>query len=608
MPYDKETIEQAKKKGIFEEKVFDSKALMLNEEEKNKISGEITKKMNGPTNLSEYPESKSKRNEEIKEFNVELNFIEKIIISILSYLGFLNIQNYKLNKAIHNLEKKAARLKPPIYNVSSSRVSKFLAYQLHSIYLKSLPLKNIYRLTIDDKENWNNPALLHKSGVEILFESLAKMNFEEIEKKFSTVGISKAIMEISNINTAIDEINSAIVKHINSIEKPVIETINKIYTNIIYIKYLIDFDFYQLFKHFDSQYSSSSSPNFTDISGETIAYFLSSLEEILMQIDLYLDNTMIYKIMDDIARELSEHSKTDEDSENEEINSEIPAPVNNIEDELNYLFENLKDLFHKNCFTLLLQIIKRDPTYFPSFIHTNYDLYKIYCETFVQRMKNIVKVTIKEKKQKKIEEAINKVFERISWLGVYGPDLSDRLESSGTLGLSHIYQLGLINTFFINYYIDIIKPFLNILLMNGIFLEKHQQKNASEFFYLMEKFEEKFRYFHEEMKPEGSTANKIFSLLTKKEGNSIDHKKSLEKFISSVNGKAKELFDDFYNLFTTMVFINHNLHDDINSKTSKYIRNIHYIGGLKNTKLLQNIERSYQVMLPIKDIIDLMRD
>lgn len=106
MPYDKETIEQAKKKGIFEEKVFDSKALMLNEEEKNKISGEITKKMNGPTNLSEYPESKSKRNEEIKEFNVELNFIEKIIISILSYLGFLNIQNYKLNKAIHNLEKK----------------------------------------------------------------------------------------------------------------------------------------------------------------------------------------------------------------------------------------------------------------------------------------------------------------------------------------------------------------------------------------------------------------------------------------------------------------------------------------------------------------------
>lgn len=619
MPHDKDAIEAAKKKGAFKDNVFDPRALGLSDEEKGKLQKDLSR-VSDELTKDELPimeKDRKKKTPARKKGGDELNFFEKIVVFFLSIVG-IDAEEYKTNKAVHSIEKVVAKIKPPIYNPSTKRITKYFAYKIYDLYLKLFSLRKIYEKTIENTPVWNNPQRMQKSGVESLFEALAGINSSEVDERFSMQGIGKVVSEYESVSLASESIEKSAKAYLDSIDKNIMDGINKSYTNMVYFKDIIEFDYIQFFKRFDPAFRSGAIPNFSDIYGDAIADHLCGLEEAVLQLDLDIKNIQSFKKMSEVAKllefstELEEKADVEADAEQvqfkDKTTEESAEKNTKLESDLALLFESLKDMIYKNYLTLLVRIIKKNPDYSPSFIHTKYDLFKLYSETFIARVRNAAKENIKYRKRQQIEENIRKSFNAIQFVGICNPVLSEKLEENGFIGFTYHYQMGVMNTFLRAYYDEIIKTIINTVLMSAVFIDKHFQKNVSDTFYEMEKFQEKFKDLAKEMEQEGVTAKKILAELARKDLSPAEQKKSVDRYIITVNGKAKDLFDQFYGLFAGINDILGKLHSEIEAKPSKYIRNIHTISGLKNARFLNYITNMANILSGVKESMGLLRE
>lgn len=594
MPYDRDTVKKLKEKGIFEDNVFDPNVLQLSEEEKAKIQRQIiTKSLSEEEKKEfEFPQPKPPS----KEVEVELTFLERVLAFILSFFGIMSLSDYKLKKAIYLIEKRLLKIKPPLYNHRSNKITKFFALKIYNIYTQLALIREIVRKTFDSPE-WENPLQPRKTGVELLFEKLAGINSSVIDEKFSIQNITRVVSEIGGFKLAWEGIEEAVKKHFESITKESIDTANALYTNLIHLKKLSEYDFVQLLKRFDPDFSPKTTPSFADIPGEAIVPYLSELENSLIQIDFSIDNfTLIKKILE-VSHFLSISGNENEDSLDEEI----------IDDQILSLVTVLKNFAYEQSLTMLIQIFTKDPAYSPIVLFSKYDLYKIYCDTFYKRIKFITEHIVKEKKLKEIEEVVKKVYNEIIWVGIYNPSYSHSLEERGLGNFEYIYHIGTINTFFELYFEDSIKKFLSLVLLNGLFADKFFQKTLSEVAYNLEKFEEKFRTFREDLSNEGNIGKKILGYLDRKEV-TPNIKKTVERLIGNVNTSAIELFSEFFNIFILLEDCLGKLRKDIELHPPKYLRNIRSIGGSKNPKILSTLITDHETLKSLKEVFTFLKE
>jgi hypothetical protein len=610
MGYNKNSVYQAKKRGVFQNNIIDPSVLNLEDDEKKRLREDFSKAQRDMAKDKQPDQMENKRtgnNKPEKEINIELTWFEQVVCFLLSLFKIQSIQDFKVEKALKSIEKDILRMKPSIYNASSKRVSKFLAFNLYDFYSKAAPIKQIFERTMNNSSLWNNVKQFQKTGLEMLFEKLMNYNSQEIDSKFSLQGIAKIINEFESIKEASQIIDKAIYNYINTIDPTSAEFTNKIYTNILYIKKLLDFDFVQLFKRFDSQFSEATSPYFIDIAGDAIVPYLVVLEEDWMQVDLNLDNVSVFKTLAEIGNILCISAQgSTQNQDQEEIPKDEAEPTK--PEEIEGFFNVLKDTITRNPFTPLLKLMKRLPDYSPVLFRSKYDLSKLYAQTFEERVKNLVKEVVENKKIHKIEQTVKKIFNSIQWAGLYSNEISSQLQENGSAGFLYIYPIGIANTFISECYEPFTKGLLNIVLMNGIFIEKYFQKSLAENFYDMEKFEDKFREFLFEMSIEGYTGKRISGLLKRQDSSPSETRKNMEKYVTTINTKAKELMSKFFTLFFEISEIVVKLYKDSERKTPDHVRNMRSIGGLKNQKLLASLEKSYTIVSSLKEAVQLLRE
>lgn len=600
MAYDRDSIDQAKKKGLFGENVFDSKALSLSEEEKKKLQEQL--KQNVPE-AEAAEEKKAVRPSSVKSdptAGVELNFFEQIWIFLLGLFGKQNIGQYKLHKVLRGFEKELTHGNPPLYIPSKRRVSRYLGYKIHDLYLRTLALKKVFDVTMNRPECWEESSGYCRSLSELLFESLFPVNSDEIDVQFSLKAVSGALGAAENLKTATHQLEQSMNAYLLGLDGERIQALNHIYTNLIYFNALCSYDFVAFLKRFDPLFTPGAGPNFEDLSGEAALSYLVDLEEALLQIDLSMDNRMLFRKLAESALRQSElMEKTDA------MECLASDAIDNM---AQGLCQTIRDLLYNNRLTLLIRVIKQDPSYTPSIIHTLFDFHKIYSESFEKRVKGIVRFVIKDKKYKRIENAFFRVFRNVEWVGIYNPTFSTQLENAGFIGFSHSYHLALMHNFIQLYYEEMIKPVINLALMNGIFGDKFFQKTLSETFYLVDKFLERYQLFEQELGVEGASGKKIISQLAKTDSVLPDQKKNAERLVTQINTRAKDFFEEFYPLFVTLSDVMSKFHTDLESKPAKYLRNIHSIGGVKNSRFLSQINSTFDSLSALKESVSLLRE
>lgn len=613
MPYEKSNIDDARKKGIFDNNTLDPKVLTLSIEEKAKMQKDLSKAqkdMNKGDEAGAQDEGKRERPREKPAFDITLSAFERIVAFILQVFGIQTIDKYKMNKIIRLIGRELSKIKPPIFNYTNRRVTRFFAYKVYDLYLRLIGFRQLFERTVDDPKVWDNPNM-KRTGVELFFEKMAGINSDEVGARFGDDGLSKTLADFDSPKNAADAVNKALYAYLYSIDKGLIEQINRSYTNLVYFQKLADFDFLQLFRRFDGNFSAAASPNFMDIPGDALLTYLKDLEEAVLQIDLSMDGIQVFRMLQQTAKAIHGDDITpdgDPDVPGARIDNSILNDEGKLTNNVILLIEALKELMMKKFNTLLIQVIKNDPTYGPSIVHTRYDLYKIYCDVFEKRVALKVKKIQKERRSKKVEDILRMNFPNYQWVGVCTISLSEKMEQSGFSPFLYFYHLALVSSFMHYFYEELIKNMLNIVLLNGMFMEQHFKKTCSDTFYSLEAFAEEFASFTLEIGVEGPVGKKLMGLLSKKDENQTDYRKVVERVILSINGRAGEYYDKFFALFQVLVDIVNKIFTDIDAKPPKNIRNIRAIGGLKNVRLVSVIEKSFHVINQVKELIKLLRE
>jgi hypothetical protein len=606
MAYKKDDLSKAKDQGIFMDN-FDPHVLAMNEKEKQKLAKNLknsAKSAEGEV-LKEGDALKPDKHASIQELHVQLSFFEKVIAFFLAVFGIKTTDQFKLDKAIRDVEKKIAVIKPSLYNSNSRRITGFFAHRIHDLNMKLLLWRDIFKNTMDDEFQWEDPKN-PKTVAEKLFERMVEFNSAEISNNFSVEGIKKAVEGIEDVRKAVDMLDKSLYTFVYGIEKPVIEQVNRYYTNLVYLKSLCEFDFTAFLRRFDPNYEAHKSPQFSDIPGDALVNYIKELEEAIFQMDLSIDNHKVLKEMFQISQEFNKEEKyqaqTQSDPEN--LLPEGNAGKPEITTEISALQEDMKTLAYNKVLSYIIQIIKKDPLYSPSFVHTKYDLFKLYVDILEKRIRLVARRTIKDNKIKKVEVYINKLFSNMQWVGIYTANMAEALENEGYIGFTHPHQIAVIYSYLDKYYNTILKNTINILLLNGSFMEKNFQKLVSETFYNMDKFIERFEVFVDDMQADGSTGKRLTKQLARKSSKIGENKNAIEKSIVHINGQAKDFYEEFSSLFSSVATIISRVFTDIESKPPKYIRNIRGIGGYQNSKFISSLQNGHNVMQMMQSIMN----
>lgn len=599
MPYDREAIQRAKEKGILQNGVFDAKALELDEQEKARLKEELTKvQSQAPSVETKAPLEQTRIGEEGAEAVAllpSLSLWDRIVLFFLALLGIQMQESYLQYKALKQVYKDLSLIRPAIYNKKNRTVTRFFAYKVHDLQLKLLFFKPMFEMM--ETPSWDSGEQ-GKTGIERLYEYLMDVDRERV---FSLFGYESILSKIRNnlSSQTVAALRQEAEEFLSSLPKEKKEAANQAYTLLMYMKNLVFYEFDWLLKRFDPAYTVGSEAHFTDIPAEALLSYFMTLEEALMQIDLQQDFRKPFEALFAIYQEMLNKAESESEDNITQMKLTFSAQVDALK-------ASLQEFLYRQYLTLLIRVVKKNPSYVPSFVHIRFDLSQKYTEIVGKRLKTMIEKAMKQVRFEMVEKNIHAYFPNLSPVGVYTVDRAKELEQVGLPPFTHSYALAMLVHFFKNYYQQWFQPVLNIVMMNGVFSDEYFRRSISDAFYAVDKYQTKLQELVSSFEPTGDTGSKFLLLLKKREG--TENKRSLEKHIVSMNGMASDLFREFYTHYVSLKDIIGKLWADAMAPVPKYLRNAHSVGGSKHSLYKDQLKKSFDFLQSFETIIQMLRE
>ncbi|MCX7881932.1 MAG: DUF5312 domain-containing protein [Brevinematales bacterium] len=600
MPYDKEAIQRAKEKGFLQNGVFDAKALELDDHEKARLAKELTK-VSSPRGVSESSEGSSKEAKVgdgdvggEKLLPLQLSFWDRIILFFLALLGIQMQESYLQYKAMKQVYRDLSLIRPGIYNRKNRTVTRYFAYRLHDLQMKLLFFKPLFEIM--ESPLWDSGDQ-GKTGIERLYEYLMDMDREKIFALFGYESIVSRLRGNLSAQT-VATLRQEAEEYLNSFPREKKETVNQAYTFLMYMKNLVFYEFDWLLKRFDPSYAVGQEAQFGDIPAEALLSYFVTLEEALMQIDLQQDFHKPLAALFAIYQEMVGEDEKDEDT--------ITRMKTTFSAQVDALRASLQEFLYRQYLTLLIRVVKKNPSYVPSFVHIRFDLAQKYMEVVGKRLKTTIERAMKQLRFEMVEKNIRAYFPNLTPVGVYSVDRAKELDQLGLPSFSHSYALAILVHFFKHYYQEWMQPVLNTVMMNGVFADEYFRRSVSDAFYAVDKYQTKLQELVNSFEPTGDMGSKFFLLLKKREG--TENRRGLEKHIVSMNGMAGDLFREFYTHYVSLKDIVGKLWSDTTEPLPKYVRNAHSVGGAKHSLYKDNLKKSFEFLQSFESILQMLRE
>ncbi|MFN3660619.1 MAG: DUF5312 family protein, partial [Brevinematales bacterium] len=415
MPYDREAIQRAKEKGILQNGVFDAKALELDEEEKARLKEEFAKiqsqTSSGETKTVSQQKEMQKEERESFPFLPSVSLWDRIVLFFLALLGIQMQESYLQYKALKQVYKDLSLIRPSIYNRKNRTATRFFAYKVHDLQLKLLFFKPIFEIM--ETPSWDSGEK-SKTGIERLYEYLMDMDKEKV---FSIFGYESILSKIRNDSSSqtVASLRQEAEEFLSSLPREKKDAANKAYTLLMYLKNLVFYEFTWLLKRFDPSYSVGSEAHFTDVPAEALLSYFLTLEEALMQIDLQQDFRKPLEALFATYQEMFNKSESEGENSIHQMKLTFSAQVDALK-------ASLQEFLYRQYLTLLIRVVKKNPSYVPSFVHIRFDLNQKYTEIVGKRLKAMIEKAMKQVRFEMVEKNIHAYFPNLSPVGVYTVD------------------------------------------------------------------------------------------------------------------------------------------------------------------------------------------
>lgn len=600
MPYDKETVDKAKKLGVFERGI-DAEALKADERERQKLAEKL-KKFSSTTTVA--PEMLAQGDVELVELpirreeniEVELSLWDRIIMFIMSIFNIMSSSEYKKSKVLKKIEQKIKKFKPVMIDFSRGYLSGEFGRVILSLYDQAKVLRVIFDSFLNNESFWKGVGV-EKSSCEYLFENITDLpnvveRYKELNKEFVNKIVDKSHSMKNAIKVVEDEINDII----RSIPEDVIKRADNIFNNIIKLREFAYFDFETIVRKFtQASELRRGRVSFKSISPQGLINHIRDLESILLSLNVDDIYTVQYlKLMVEYVEKYAGESE------------KVKEVRNKIESNF---FQTLNDNIRKLNIVDLVAYITKDPTHKPFIIKTNYSLFKEFSRIILEKYKKVVIYMMEEKNSKLMEKYMNVIFGKnieINEYGIYSSNVSALFLKYGLPTFLYSKLLPIAVSFIKGVWDVYLKDTINTLVVSGTFAEKQLQRTLSELMLKVDPVKVKMNDFVRSVEQGGEYHVLLSRFITTpsllaNEGN----KKIVERKIIIMNGICFEFLNAFKDIFKGMYKILSFIAEDIYAPFPKTVINIHKIGGINNKEFIENIEKSVEKLNAFSSLISM---
>jgi|GEM_PF-3544781 len=599
MPYDKETLEKAKKMGFFERKP-DAEYLKADERERQKLAEKL-KKITSSTSVS--PNTTVSGEVEVVELpvrtneilNVELTFWDRLIMFLMSIFGLGTSEEYKKSKALRNIEQRIRRSRPTMVDFSRKYLSGNFGKMILSLYDQAKVLRVLFDAFLNNENIWKGMGV-EKSSCEYLFEVITNLESVVEDYKNLNSNIKNIVDKTNSLKTALrigeDEIN----RILKEIPQELIQKANNIFNIIMKFREFAFFDFETIVRKFTVVSEvKGGSVSFKSVSPQGLTNHLRDLESILLSLDV--DNIYIYEYLKLIINYIETFTPSVK---------EIKEVKTKINEEF---FSSLRDKVSKLMITDVISVITNDPLHKPLVIKTSYSLFNEFTNVLMDKYKRLIVNLMEEKNSKLIEKYLTMMFGKqveIPEFGIYSTNVSKLFSKYGLPMFLYTKAIGISNLFIKEVWEPYLANTINSLIVSGNFSEKSIQKTLSELYTKVDPVVAKMNNFIKSVE-QGGEYHILLSRFISNPSLMLNeaNKKIVERKVLIINSVAYEFLSAMRDIFSGTYKIISFIIDDIYAPFPKVVTNIHKIGGVSNKNLIENIEKSAEKLNGYTSILKL---
>ncbi|MEN2998940.1 MAG: DUF5312 family protein [Brevinematia bacterium] len=599
MPYDKETVDRAKKLGVFERSI-DAEALKTDERERQKLAEKLRKytsttqspaiSAQGEMELVELP----LRREEVIE--VELSLWDRIIMLIMSLLGLMSSPEYKKSKALKRLEQKLRRQKPTMIDPSRGYLSGEFGRVIISLYEQAKLLRSIFDVFLNNEDFWKGIGV-EKSSCEYLFEKITDLeNVVESYKDFES-HLSKIVEVSQSVKIAVKAVDEEINSMIRLIPDELIKRADNIFNNIVKLREFAYFDFETIVRRF-TQFSEIKRGRvvFKSVSPQGLINHIRDIESILLSLNV--DDIYTAQYIKAMLEYIEKYSSSGIEKL-EEIKNKLDSNF----------FSALNENIRKLSIVDLVAYVTKDPSHKPFIIKTNYSLFKEFSKILSEKYRRIVMLRMEEKNNKLIDKYITMMFDKnpeLSEYGIYSSSVSALFSRYGLPPLLYTKPLAISSYFIKNVWDTSLKDTITTLVVSGVFSEKQLQKTLYDLISKVEPVKSKMNDFVKAVEQGGE----YYILLSRFISNpslltNESNKKVVERKITIMNSLCFEFLNAFKDIFKGMYKILSYIVEDVYAPFPRTVVNIHKIGGVSSKDFIDRLEKSVEKLNALSSLITL---
>ncbi len=661
MAYDKETIKQADKAGVFDSPT-DAQVLETESEDRMRMKKELDdiNKLDKEKEQDFLRRKRQKKDLKIEcerlRQKIKLNLWDRIVLWFKGIFGGISSQyKYLTKKELKRAKNIIQNFSPLFYqfkdpNSVKPRITRDFAQTIYSIYSIYIKIYKLFEDAVKEEEDIDveDDSFFIKYETELVSDT-AKSIMERLTKR----RIYELFDHHDNARLTIEKELHNFKSEIEASDYKNIETYSEVFEVILLLRN-VDFD--SFFKLFDKNFvmsvkykpviknnvyvnelrecnnflkdlsmylktiSNVNMPENVAIHFDSVMSSIKSKTDELNEENEFPEDNIILTLDEDSVQNTNEVVDEDakelekSDSENKEEKEERFKKYENINISSKTIKDFLKTIrtFVKSeIISSLVKYVYQDATFESISIPLSNSFFEKYLSVVSYRVTEIANISEQLVKDKHLKENIKSLFNiqddsdiNINYIGNYNPILNKKLEQRKLKTFSHTKAIALIRMFFERHYFKYMTEIMDKLVVEGEFSDKTSGTEFSNSIYELEDDLKNINLFKTMMTESESVKNLLRGLNA---AGSLDssQRNMLSNKISEIDAEAKNIIESVLPKLLHIQNILERAVDDSKSKNPSYVYNIKTINGLANKAYINQLKN---IAGKIKQFLNIMRN
>lgn len=599
MGYDKKSIKAVKNQGGFDSS-FDPEVLALDDQEKRELSRRIHDSGGDENEVA--PDTLPMDNGDTVDVEARLSrlsFWERFLFLLQRLFLGTNARDYLKKVELNHIRSAVRSYRPSVFNVHSGRVTGRFGELLYALASRLSAFQRLYTTCQGAGLEGGQAAGGDEAGDVGFVEYFVNQLVPELPDLDTKLGYSylrsnRTKFSEQKLRETLEQEVDAVLGRIPNEQR---RMINQLYVNLLSYERLSAFNFYLLLRKFGHKYSrlEEGLPEFSAVPGGELLPDLKKLEDLVFSIDLTLDMRPALEIMEQYSRSLGGGESRSDNLPDIWKREDYPR-----------IQEGIMALISEDRLSNLIRLISGNPYHMPQLRRRSVNLIEECRQSMLRRLLPRCQAILHQVNVDELNLKIKDLFgsDPLAEVEFYNEATNQRLSTMGFPLFTNCRHLQIIKTYHERLFAPLIKPALNVVVVDGDFFDKRLYNQLGDFFYkLTETYENSILEFERKVSRASKEGEKLQKLFSRYAGDVSSRKVVTEKVYYLNHLSAKAIRDIAELIHPAVAALDAIVKDALSRAKPDFVLNIKQLGGIRNRAIIKAIQKASDATRLVDSII-----